>query len=79
MAASPAPATRLTTSTKRAWRLAPRRSSSDPDARLASSASAVTWLRLRGKENEIELYALAAAVSATSAGDEITALSSRLG
>ena len=36
-------------------------------------------LRLRGKENEIELYALAAAVSATSASDEITALSSRLG
>ena len=39
----------------------------------------IGWLRLRGKENEIELYALAAAVSATSAGDEITALSSRLG
>jgi adenylate cyclase len=39
----------------------------------------IGWLRLRGKENEIELYALAAAVSATSASDEITALSSRLG
>ena len=36
-------------------------------------------LRLRGKENEIELYALTAAVSATSASGEITALSSRLG
>jgi hypothetical protein len=36
-------------------------------------------LRLRGKENEIELYALAAAVSATSASGEITALSSGLG
>jgi adenylate cyclase len=36
-------------------------------------------LRLRGKENEIELYALTAGVSAISAGGEITALSSRLG
>jgi hypothetical protein len=36
-------------------------------------------LRLRGKENEIELYALTAAASATSAGGEIPALSSRLG
>jgi adenylate cyclase len=36
-------------------------------------------LRLRGKENEIELYALTAAVSATSASGEITALSSQLG
>jgi adenylate cyclase len=36
-------------------------------------------LRLRGKENEIELYALTAAVSAISASGEITALSSRLG
>ena len=36
-------------------------------------------LRLRGNENEIELYALTAAVSATSASGEITALSSRLG
>ena len=36
-------------------------------------------LRLRGKENEIELYALTAAVSATSASGEITALSSRFG
>ena len=36
-------------------------------------------LRLRGKENDIELYALTAAVSATSASGEITALSSRLG
>jgi adenylate cyclase len=36
-------------------------------------------LRLRGKETEIELYALTAAVSATSASGEITALSSRLG
>ena len=36
-------------------------------------------LRLRGKENEIELYALTAAVSATSVSGEITALSSRLG
>jgi adenylate cyclase len=34
-------------------------------------------LRLRGKENEIELYALAAAVSATRAGGEVRALSSR--
>ena len=32
-------------------------------------------LRLRGKENEIELYALTAGVSAISAGGEITALS----
>ena len=36
-------------------------------------------LRLRGKENEIELYALTAGVSAINAGGEITALSSRLG
>jgi adenylate cyclase len=36
-------------------------------------------LRLRGKENEIELYALTAAISGTSASGEITALSSRLG
>jgi len=36
-------------------------------------------LRLRGKENEIELYALAAAQSATRAGGKVTALSSRLG
>ena len=36
-------------------------------------------LRLRGKENEIELYVLTTAVSATSASGEITALSSRLG
>jgi adenylate cyclase len=36
-------------------------------------------LRLRGKENEIELYALAAAVSATGASGEVTALSSRIG
>jgi adenylate cyclase len=36
-------------------------------------------LRLRGKENEIELYALTAAVSATSTSGEITALSSQLG
>jgi adenylate cyclase len=34
-------------------------------------------LRLRGKENEIELYALTAAVSATRAGSEVRALSSR--
>ena len=34
-------------------------------------------LPLRGKENEIELYALTAAVSATSASGEITVLSSR--
>jgi hypothetical protein len=33
-------------------------------------------LRLRGKENEIELYALTAAVSATGAGSEVRALSS---
>jgi hypothetical protein len=32
---------------------------------------------LRGKENEIELYALTAAVSATGAGSEVRALSSR--
>ena len=36
-------------------------------------------LRLRGKENEIELYALTTAVSAVRASGEITALSSRLG
>ena len=36
-------------------------------------------LRLRGKENEIELYALATAVSATRAGGGVTALSSRTG
>ena len=36
-------------------------------------------LRLRGKENEIELYALAAAQSATRASGKVTALSSRLG
>ena len=36
-------------------------------------------LRLRGKENEIELYALAAAGSATRAGGGVTALSSRTG
>jgi adenylate cyclase len=36
-------------------------------------------LRLRGKENEIELYALAAAESETRASGEVTALSSRLG
>jgi adenylate cyclase len=36
-------------------------------------------LRLRGKENEIELYALTAAVSAVRASGEVTALSSRLG
>ena len=36
-------------------------------------------LRLRGKENEIELYALAAAESATRASGKVTALSSRLG
>ena len=33
----------------------------------------------RGKENEIELYALAAAQSATRASGKVTALSSRLG
>jgi adenylate cyclase len=36
-------------------------------------------LCLRGKENEIELYALAAAASVTHAGGEVTALSSRTG
>jgi adenylate cyclase len=36
-------------------------------------------LRLRGKENEIELYALATAGSATRAGGGVTALSSRTG
>ena len=36
-------------------------------------------LRLRGKESEIELYALAAAQSATRASGKVTALSSRLG
>ena len=36
-------------------------------------------LRLRGKENETELYALAAAVVATRPSGEITVLSSRLG
>jgi hypothetical protein len=34
-------------------------------------------LRLRGKENEIELYALTGAVSATRGGSEVRALSSR--
>jgi hypothetical protein len=36
-------------------------------------------VRLRGKENEIELYALATAASATRAGGEAMALSSRAG
>jgi adenylate cyclase len=36
-------------------------------------------LRLRGKENEIEIYALTAADSATQAGAKVTALSSRAG
>jgi adenylate cyclase len=36
-------------------------------------------LRLRGKENEIELYALTAAQSTTRASGKVTALSSRLG
>jgi hypothetical protein len=36
-------------------------------------------LRLRGKENEIELYALAVTESATRASGKVTALSSRLG
>ena len=36
-------------------------------------------LRLRGKENDIELYALTAAVSATPASGEVAALSSRIG
>jgi adenylate cyclase len=36
-------------------------------------------LRLRGKENEIEIYVLTAAESATRAGAKVTALSSRAG
>jgi hypothetical protein len=34
-------------------------------------------LRLRGKESEIELYALSAAVAETRASGEVTALSAR--